>query len=60
MQAKRVGVVGLGALGAPVVLELAKNLTGELRILDGDHVDAGTIVRWPVGSRPSTTRRPTF
>lgn len=42
-------VVGLGALGAPLVLELARAQIGELRILDHDLVEAGTIVRWPAG-----------
>lgn len=42
-------VVGLGSLGAPLALELARAQIGELRILDHDLVEGGTIVRWPVG-----------
>ncbi len=46
---KTVAVVGLGGIGAPVVLELAKAQLGKLRILDQDRVDPGTAVRWPFG-----------
>lgn len=46
---KRVAVIGVGALGAGVALELARSQVGELRILDGDGVEAGTIARWPSG-----------
>lgn len=42
-------VVGLGGLGAPSVLEFARAGVGELRLVDHDFVDAGTIVRWPFG-----------
>jgi len=42
-------LVGLGALGAPLALELARAQIGELRLLDDDLVEAGTIVRWPIG-----------
>jgi len=46
---KRVAVIGAGALGAGVALELARAQLGELRVLDDDIVEAGTIVRWPSG-----------
>jgi molybdopterin/thiamine biosynthesis adenylyltransferase len=46
---KRVALIGLGALGAPIALELARAQIGELRILDFDYVETGTIVRWPFG-----------
>lgn len=42
-------LVGLGSLGAPLALELARAQLGELRILDHDVVEGGTVVRWPVG-----------
>lgn len=45
----RIGLIGLGALGGPLALELARAQAGELRLLDHDVVDAGTIVRWPRG-----------
>jgi molybdopterin/thiamine biosynthesis adenylyltransferase len=44
-----VAVIGLGALGAPSSLELARAGVGELRLLDFDFVDPGTFVRWPLG-----------
>ena len=44
-----IAVFGLGSLGAPAVLELARAGVAELRILDGDFVDAGPTVRWPFG-----------
>lgn len=46
---KTVAVVGLGCVGAPSVLALARAGIGELRLLDGDHVSAGTTCRWPLG-----------
>jgi molybdopterin/thiamine biosynthesis adenylyltransferase len=46
---KRVAQVGLGALGAPTAFELGRAQLGELRVLDFDTVEAGTIVRWPYG-----------
>lgn len=46
---KVVAVAGLGALGAPSAIELAKSGVGELRLLDYDFVDPGTTVRWPFG-----------
>lgn len=49
MQEKTIALAGLGALGAPLAMELAKALTGRLRVLDYDDVEAGNIVRWPFG-----------
>ena len=46
---KKIAVFGLGCLGAPSVLELARCGVGELRIVDFDFVEAGTTVRWPFG-----------
>lgn len=46
---RKITVVGLGCLGAPSVLEFARCGIGELRIIDFDIVEAGTIVRWPFG-----------
>jgi hypothetical protein len=46
---RRVALIGLGSLGAPLALELARSQLGELRTLDFDLVEAGTIVRWPAG-----------
>ena len=46
---KRVAVIGLGCIGAPSALEFARSGVGELRILDRDIVEPGTVVRWPLG-----------
>jgi molybdopterin/thiamine biosynthesis adenylyltransferase len=46
---KMVALFGLGCIGAPSALELARAGIGELRILDDDIVDPSTIRRWPIG-----------
>ena len=47
----KVGIIGLGGLGAPSALEFARCQVGELRLLDHDIVEAGTTIRWPFGLR---------
>jgi molybdopterin/thiamine biosynthesis adenylyltransferase len=42
-------IVGLGAIGAPIALELARSGVGELRLVDGDHMEPSTARRWPIG-----------
>ncbi|MAT49945.1 MAG: hypothetical protein CMK32_02025 [Porticoccaceae bacterium] len=49
LQNKRVVVVGLGALGAPLVWQLARSGIGELRLVDNDLVEIGNIPRWLTG-----------
>jgi molybdopterin/thiamine biosynthesis adenylyltransferase len=44
-----VAQVGLGALGAPLAIELARNQVGSLRLLEADTVEAAQIVRYPLG-----------
>jgi len=46
---KTVAIFGLGALGGSSAIELAKNGTSVLRLIDFDTVGGGTIVRWPLG-----------
>lgn len=46
---RTIGIVGLGGLGAPSALELARCGTGKLRLMDFDYVDPGITVRWPLG-----------
>lgn len=46
---RTVACFGLGCIGAPSVLELARAGIGTLRILDHDVVDPGTTLRWPFG-----------
>lgn len=45
----RIALVGLGGIGAPSAIEFARSGTGELRIVDHDIVDPGTVARWPLG-----------
>lgn len=45
----RVAIFGLGGLGGPSAIELARAGLGELRILDGDFSDPATACRWPLG-----------
>lgn len=47
---KRVLVVGTGAVGAPVAVELARNGCGVLHLLEHDTVEPGNTVRWPLGA----------
>lgn len=47
---KRIAVVGLGALGAPVALELARAGCGQLHLIDHDSVEPGNSIRWPLGT----------
>lgn len=49
LRSKSVLIVGLGALGSPVVLQLAKSGVGTLRVWDGDHVQVGNTIRWALG-----------
>ena len=42
---KVVAVFGLGCIGGPSALEFARAGVGELRVLDHDAVDPGTIGR---------------
>lgn len=47
---KSIAVVGLGAVGAPTALELARNGCRSLRLLDHERVEPGNSIRWPLGS----------
>lgn len=49
LQHAQIAIVGLGCIGAPSTLEFARSQVGELRLMDGDVVDPGTVVRWPFG-----------
>jgi hypothetical protein len=46
---RRIGVVGLGCMGAPATLEFARAGVGEIRLMDYDSVEPGTTARWPLG-----------
>lgn len=47
---KRVAIFGLGAIGAPVAVELARNGCRTLHLVEGDVVEPGNTVRWPLGA----------
>ncbi len=42
-------VVGLGSLGSPLVLQLARAGIKQLSLIDCDHIQAGNTVRWALG-----------
>jgi ubiquitin-protein ligase len=44
-----IAVIGVGALGGTAAVEFARNAVEELRLLDGDVVEPGPTVRWPLG-----------
>ncbi len=46
---KRIAIFGMGAIGAPIALEIARNGASELRLIDPDTVDPGITIRWPLG-----------
>lgn len=46
---KRVVVVGAGAIGAPIVLGLARGGVARLDVVDHDRVEPGNAVRWVAG-----------
>jgi hypothetical protein len=49
LSTKKVAVVGLGCIGAASALEFARSGVAELRLMDDDVVEPGTMVRWPLG-----------
>jgi molybdopterin/thiamine biosynthesis adenylyltransferase len=49
LECRTVALAGLGSLGAPLALELARAQLGNLRVLDCDVVEASTTVRWALG-----------
>lgn len=42
-------ILGVGAIGSFVALELARAGVGELTLIDSDAVEPGNSVRWPLG-----------
>lgn len=49
LRSRTIAQFGVGCLGGPSALEFARGGIGELRILDDDHVDPATTMRWPFG-----------
>lgn len=60
LASKSVAVVGLGALGAPAALSLARSGVGALTLIDYDVVDPGTQPRWPVGAQAANHSKVQF
>lgn len=50
LRAKKIAVVGLGAVGAPLAIELARNGCQLLHLVDHDTVEPGNAIRWPLGA----------
>lgn len=50
LRTKRILLVGTGALGAPIAIELARNGCKELHLMEYDLVEPGNTVRWPLGA----------
>ncbi len=49
LEKRKVALFGLGALGAPSAVSLARAGIGGLALVEPDHVEAGTTPRWPLG-----------
>lgn len=50
LRKSKIAVVGVGAIGAPLTLELARNGCGNIRAVDHDKVEPGNSIRWPLGA----------
>jgi len=46
---KRALLIGLGAIGSPVAINLSKAGIGHLDLVDHDHVQIGNTIRWSLG-----------
>lgn len=49
LQAKKIAFIGLGCVGAPAAIELARAGVAHLRLVDHDLFEAPTGLRWPLG-----------
>lgn len=49
LENKKVLLFGLGSIGAPIALELARGGIGNIVLVDYDYAEAGPSVRWPFG-----------
>ena len=50
LREKTVAIIGLGAIGAPIALDMARNGCRKLILLDHDVVEPGNSIRWPLGA----------
>lgn len=49
LRSKSVLLVGVGAIGSPVAIQLARSGIGTLDVVDSDHLQVGNSVRWALG-----------
>lgn len=47
---KRILIVGAGAVGAPLALELARSGCANIDLLEHDRLEPGNTIRWPLGA----------
>ncbi|MER8370879.1 ThiF family adenylyltransferase [Mesorhizobium sp. M1378] len=50
LKGKVIAIFGMGAIGAPVAIELARNGCSQLTVIDHDIVEPGNSIRWPLGA----------
>lgn len=50
LRGKTIALLGVGAIGAPLALELARNGVSVMRLMDDNRVGAGNSIRWPLGA----------
>lgn len=50
LRSKHILLVGCGAIGAPLAIELARNGVASLQLVDHDAIKPGNTVRWPLGT----------
>ncbi|RWQ13075.1 MULTISPECIES: ThiF family adenylyltransferase [unclassified Mesorhizobium] len=56
---KVIAIFGMGAIGAPVAIELARNGCSHLIVIDHDIVEPGNSIRWPLGATAWGMRKTT-
>ncbi|MER8640674.1 ThiF family adenylyltransferase [Mesorhizobium sp. M1365] len=56
---KVIAIFGMGAIGAPVAIELARNGCSHLTVIDHDIVEPGNSIRWPLGATAWGMRKTT-
>ena len=60
LRTKRVLIVGLGSIGAPASMELARAGIAHLDLVDADIVDPAGTVRWPFGASAAGSSKAHF
>ncbi|TIO13391.1 MAG: hypothetical protein E5X86_29490 [Mesorhizobium sp.] len=56
---KVIAIFGMGAIGAPVAIELSRNGCSHLTVIDHDIVEPGNSIRWPLGATAWGMRKTT-